>query len=79
MNTEDGLQLHQALISRRDAIADSWSKAIARTSFIPLITTEVRQQLVELTEQAITLLLAESFEHDRAEAIGASLASLHYV
>ena len=31
-----------------------------------------------MTEQAIAFLLAESFEHGHAEAIGASLASLHY-
>ena len=76
---EEKSQVHQALLSRRDVIAGGWFEAIARTSFAPLITTEMCQQLIELTEQAITLLLAESFDHGRAEAIGASLAGLHYI
>ncbi|MDH4137268.1 MAG: PAS domain-containing protein, partial [Anaerolineae bacterium] len=39
---------------------------------------EVREHLVELTEQAIALLLTDPLEHGRAEAIGASLARLQY-
>jgi len=78
MNLAERSQLNQTLLSRRDVIADGWFKAIARTSFVPLVAAEVRQQLVQLTEQAIAFLLAESFEHGHAEAIGASLASLHY-
>jgi len=72
-------QLLQTLRTRRDTIADSWFKAVAPTSFVPLSATEVRQRFVELTEQAITLLLAEPFERRQAEAIGASLVRLHYV
>jgi len=79
MNSAERCQLLETLRRRCDAIADSWHKAIARTGFVPLSATEVRQHLVELTEQIITLLLAEPFERGRAEAIGASLASLHYI
>jgi PAS domain S-box-containing protein len=71
--------LAQVLHSRRDEIADKWYQAIAWTSFAPMSATKVRQRLVELTEQAITLLLAEPFERRQAEAIGASLANLHYI
>ncbi len=71
--------LAQVLYSRRDEIADEWYQAIARTSFAPMSATKVRQRLVELTEQVIALLLAETFERRQAEAIGASLANLHYI
>jgi PAS domain S-box-containing protein len=71
--------LAQVLYSRRDEIADKWYQAIARTSFAPVSATKVRLRLVELTEQVIALLLAEPFERHQAEAIGASLANLHYM
>ena len=79
MNPADRAQLLQVLRSRRDAIADSWHKAIARTSFVPLNAVGVRRRLLDLTDQAITLLTAESFEHGKADAIGAALARLHCV
>jgi PAS domain S-box-containing protein len=79
MNAEDKSQVYQVLLNRRQAIADDWYKAIAQTSFVPHGAPEVRQHLVELTEQAITVLLGEPFEPSQAEAIGVSLAGLHYV
>jgi len=79
MNTEVRSQVHQVLLSRRHAIANDWHKAISRTSFAPLKAVEVRQRLVELAEDFIALLLTEPFEHQQAEAIGASLAGLRYV
>jgi signal transduction histidine kinase len=79
MDTETGSQVHRALLSRRHAIADDWHKAIARTGSVSLKAAEVRQRLVELTAEAIALLLTEPFDHDRAEAIGASLAGFHYL
>jgi len=79
MNAVDLSQLVQILSSRRDAIADSWYQAIARASDVPLKATEVRQRLVELTEQAIALLVTDQFEHNKAQAIGVALAHLHYV
>jgi PAS domain S-box-containing protein len=79
LNREARSQVHQALLSRRQAIADDWYKAIARASFASLSTAEVRQSLVQLTEQAIALLFTQPFEPSRAEAIGASLASFHYL
>ena len=79
MDTEAKSQVHRALLSRRHAIADDWHKAIARTGSVSLKAAEVRQRLVELTAEAIALLLTEPFDHDRAEAIGASLAGFHYL
>ena len=78
MNAEARSQVHQALLSRCHAIADHWYQAIVRTSFASLKAAEVRQRLVELTEETVALLLTEPFEHDRAEAIGALLAGFHY-
>jgi PAS domain S-box-containing protein len=79
VNAADRAQLLQVLRSRRDAIADSWHEAIARASFVPFDAVGVRRHLLELTEQAITLLIAEPFEHGKAEAIGAALVRLHCV
>ncbi|MGA9349133.1 MAG: PAS domain S-box protein [Anaerolineae bacterium] len=79
MNSVERSQLLQVLHGRREAIADSWYKAIARTSHVPHSAAEVREHLVELTEQAIRLLLTEPFEHGGAQAIGASLECLHFV
>ncbi|MBC8248390.1 MAG: GAF domain-containing protein [Anaerolineales bacterium] len=79
MDTEAKSRVHRALLSRRHAIADDWHKAIAQTGSVSLKAAEVRQHLVELTAEAIALLLTEPFDHDRAEAIGASLASFHYL
>jgi PAS domain S-box-containing protein len=71
--------LAQVLYSHRDEIADKWCQAIAWTSSVPMSATEVRQRLVGLTEQAIALLVTEPFERRQAEAIGTSLATLHYI
>jgi PAS domain S-box-containing protein len=79
VNAADRSQLLETLHSRRDAIADSWYQAIVLTSFAPLSATEVQRRFAELTEQAIALLVAEPFECRQAEAIGASLADLHYI
>ena len=79
MNAEARSQIHQALLSRCHAIADHWYQAIARTNHVPHSAAEVRQRLVELTEETVALLLTEPFEHDRAEAIGALLAGLRYI
>jgi PAS domain S-box-containing protein len=74
MNTVDRSQIWQILCSRRDAIADRWYQVIARVSYVSLQAEEVRQRIVELTEQAIVLLITEPFEHSKAQAIGAALA-----
>ncbi|MBE9473061.1 MAG: hypothetical protein IMY75_13285, partial [Chloroflexi bacterium] len=80
MNAADRPQLLRALHDRRETIAGSWYKALTSTnSFIPLKAVEVRRHLVELTEQAIALLLTEPFEHGKAREIGAALARLRYV
>jgi PAS domain S-box-containing protein len=78
MNAADWSELLQVLQGRCDTIANSWYQAIARTSHVPHSAAKVRQHLVELTEQAIALLLTDPLEHGRAEAIGASLARLQY-
>jgi hypothetical protein len=79
LNTEARSQVRQTLLSRRFAIAESWYKAVAQTSFIPHSAAEVRESFVTLAEEVITLLLAEPFDQGRAQAIGATLAGLHCV
>jgi PAS domain-containing protein len=72
-------ELLQALGDRRDAIVNSWRGAIARTSFTPLTATELRRRLEELTAQAITLLLSDTFDRREARGIGSALAEMHYL
>ena len=79
MNSSGCSQLLQVLRGRRHTIADRWYRAIAPISHMPHGAAEVREHLDEWTEEAIALLFTEPFEHGRAEAIGASLASLHCV
>jgi PAS domain S-box-containing protein len=79
VNAEDKSQVRQALLGRRDAIADSWYKAVAQTGFVSHSAAEVRRQFVALTEEVIALLLTEPLERTQAQAIGASLAGFHYV
>jgi signal transduction histidine kinase len=79
MNTADQSWFEQFLRSRRGAISENWHKAIAQADSVPPSVVEGCQELVELTDQIISLLLEKPFEPDRAEAIGASLAHLHCV
>jgi hypothetical protein len=67
------------LTDRRDATAARWYDAIARTSFVPFNSDEVRQRLAELTDRTSRVLLSEPLERDQARAIGAALARLGYV
>jgi len=67
------------LLDRRDAIANSWHKAIAPAGAAGPSEAKVHQYLIRLTDEAITAMFAEPFEYDRVEAIGASLAGLHNV
>ena len=69
-------QLAQILHNRRSAIADQWYRAVAPISFTPLESGQVRQRLDDLTQQVITLLLAERFDRDTARSMGVALAHL---
>ena len=48
-------QLESILHNRCEAIADSWYKAVVRTSFAPHDTEVTIQQFIEWTEQVIEL------------------------
>ena len=65
-------QLESILRGRREAIADSWYKAVSRTNFAPDNAGEMVERYTELTEEVIALLLTEPFDHNRAQAVGAS-------
>jgi PAS domain S-box-containing protein len=80
MNSADRPQLQRVLYGRCEEIAGSWHRALASTpTYVPLKAAEVRQSLVELTQQFVELLLAEPFDHDQAQQIGAALARLRYI
>jgi PAS domain S-box-containing protein len=67
------------LRTRCDTIAERWCRQIAATSYAPLKGAVACQHLVALSIKAIRLLLAEPFEPQKAEEIGAALARLHYL
>ncbi len=78
MDAADRAQLLPLLHAHRTAIVDRWYAAVARTSFSPRRAAAVRAELVELTDQAIAVLLGEPFGAAQAEAIGAALPRLHF-
>jgi PAS domain S-box-containing protein len=79
MNRGDTFSFGQTLRTHCDAIAERWYQQIAPTSYVPLEGVAVYQHLVELSIKVIRLLIAEPFEPDKAEEIGAALARLHYL
>src|SRR5438128_1976539 len=78
MNTLERSYLLHVLQDHRDTIVQSWYCAIAHTSFVPLSSTEVRSQLVVLTDELIAILCEEALAPREAQAIGVALARLHY-
>jgi PAS domain S-box-containing protein len=79
MNDVDWSRVEQTHRARREDIAEGWYQALAATpTFVPLKATQIRQRLIELTNQIIALLLAESIACDDSQAIGAALVELRY-
>jgi diguanylate cyclase (GGDEF)-like protein len=72
-------ELHQTLRDRQSAIVDSWRRTVAGTSFTPLTAAQTRSELARLTDQIITLLVSETFDHREARRIGSALANMHYM
>ncbi len=70
--------LRQALRSRDHMIADRWHRALATTGFVALSTEQVHQHLVAFVDRAIDVLVADAFDHRKAEALGVDLARLYY-
>ncbi len=78
MKREERSQLLRILHARKDAIASDWRKAIAGTGLSPYTAAETQAQMVDMTEQVISALLAEPFERSEAREIGAALVRLRY-
>jgi len=72
-------RLRTTLAARHDQIVDAWYRAIADTGYVPLSAGEVRARLDELFANATRLLLEKRFDRPAAEAIGRSLAEMHYL
>lgn len=81
MDASERTYLGRTLHGRRDAIASAWYDDLHAREFMfaPLDADDVRCRFVLLTEQALTVLLAETFEDGAARDIGAALARLHYI
>ena len=79
MNTSlSGQSIHARLAERRDGLADSWRRAVARTSYVPLSAAELREQFALLAEQAISTLDSDTDADEIARQIGRSLVALGY-
>jgi len=79
MDATERRNLDHTLHARREVIAARWYRAIASTALSPLPPADVQRQLLALTEQAIALLVADTFAPGEAAAIGAALARLRYL
>ncbi len=78
MDIEERTQLLQRPKGRRDVIARAWHAAIATTSFVPFTVAELRTYFADMTNLAISFLLAESSDARPAWEIGATLVCLRY-
>jgi PAS domain S-box-containing protein len=79
MNKVARLELVSELQGRHEAIVDRWYRSIVTTCYVPLSSTDVRQHLAEMTEQAIHLLVTEPFDPIPAQEIGTRMAALHCI
>lgn len=81
MDASERTYLGRVLHGRRDAIASAWYDDLHAREFMfaPLSADDVRCRFATLTEQVITVLLAETCESGQARDIGAALARLHYI
>ncbi len=78
MDAEERAALRRRLHARRDAIADLWRRAIARTAFSPADPAAVAGALARLADDAGELLAAEALIPERAQDLGAALVALGY-
>jgi PAS domain S-box-containing protein len=72
-------QLEMLLLQRCQAVAERWQRAIAQTSYVALDATQAGHELADLTRRAAMLLIAEPFDRDKPQEIGAAVARLHYL
>lgn len=81
MNAPQCSRLRQTLWDRREAITAAWYDALRQghMNYAALGADDVYRRLAALVDQVIALLLAESVDSDRARAIGAAIADLHYL
>lgn len=79
MNDVTRSRLRTILQQRRTIILDALYQNIRHTSFAPGHTSELRVQLSAALDHLIPLLLAEPFDPHPAQAIGRTLARLHYL
>lgn len=71
--SDNATHLATTLNNRQDAIASAWHQAL-----VPLTAreaSETRPKFNEWTQQILSLLLAETFERDKAQSIGEALAA----
>lgn len=76
MNGVERDVLRCRLHARCEAIAQSWQRALAPTGLAEVSPAEVHRELVRMTGEAVTLLLAAQFAPARARALGASVVRL---
>ena len=76
MNPEEQSQIYQILYPRRQDIADAWNALMTTLSPTLAETTDLNPKLLHATEQLLKLLIAEPFNAEPAQSIGAMLDAL---
>lgn len=76
MNDRTRVDLLESLLSRRQAIAETWYDSIASQCFERLDPLKMQPHFVGLTEQMMTLLLSKPLERAQAQEIGIALNHL---
>jgi len=70
--------LRATLAERRDRIAQSWVGSLTTAGYVAWSSSQLRERFVDLTGQAIDVLLDERLDTAAARAIGAGLVQLGY-
>jgi PAS domain S-box-containing protein len=63
----------------RQALAETWYRAIAETGYVPYPPAEVRRRLLLLLDRALAAVTGGGVDAAQARQIGATLADLHYL
>ena len=79
MNPEEQSQIYQILYPRRQDIAAAWSKLMITLNPTLAEATDLNPKLLHATEHLLKLLIAEPFNGEPAQTIGAMLEMLDNV
>lgn len=79
MSPAERAEVKRALVRRYDTVARDWCEAITPFASAFVAPDENQRRFVELLDQAVDSLLAETFQRPSAEAIGATLVDWGFI